>query len=150
LEFSSNGLVERRSVEVPRAVAVLSLPEGRAVPMTELVTILRNADYGTGLGAEQYPFLEVRYVDDGPDPTRRYRIEEALKDKPVRLATTKFELGMQQMGANNGNAVADLGDLRSIDPLEVLMAAHRDSHAGVEPDAELLAAFREILTEVSL
>jgi exonuclease SbcD len=150
LEFAGTGLIERRSVEMPRAVALLSLPEGGAVPMTELLTVLSNADYGSGLGVEQYPFLEVRYLDDGPDPTRRHRIEEALKYKPVRLAATKFEPRLQQMGANDGNAVAGLGDLRSIDPLEVLLAAHRDSHGGAEPEAEVLAAFREILTQVSL
>jgi exonuclease SbcD len=150
LEFAGPRLVERRSMEVPRAVAVLSLPEGGAVPMTELLTVLRNADYGCGLEAEQYPFLEVRYLDDGPDPTRRHRIEEVLKDKPVRLATTKFEPRIQQAGGKEGNAVAGLGDLRSIDPLEVLTAAYRDSHAGAEPEEELLAAFREILLQVSL
>jgi len=150
LEFAGSRLVERRSMEVPRFVAVLSLPEGGAVSMTELLTVLRNADYGSERRAEQYPFLEVRYLDDGPDPTRRHRIEEALKDKPVRLATTKFEPRAQQGGAHEGDAVAGLGDLRSIDPLEVLMAAHRDGHGGAEPEEELLAAFQQILTQVSL
>lgn len=150
LEFAASGLVERRSVEVPRAVAVLSLPAGDAVPMADLLTVLRNADYGSGLGSEQYPFLEVRYLDDGPDPTRRHRIEEVLKEKPVRLASTKFEPRIQPFGEHEGNAVAGLGDLRSIDPLEVLMAAHRDNHGGTEPEEDLIAAFREILTQVSL
>lgn len=149
LEFADSGLVERRSVDVPRAVAMLSLPEGCAVPMTELLTVLRNADYGTGLGAEQHPFLEVRYLDDGPDPTRRHRVEEVLCDKPVRLAAAKFEPRRQQAGAHDGNAVAGLGDLHSIDPLEVLVAAHRDNHGGAGPDEDLLAAFQEILTQVN-
>jgi len=150
LEFANSGLVERRSVEVPRAVAVLSLPEGDAVPMEELLKVLHNADYGTGLKTEQYPFLEVRYLDDGPDPTRRHRIEEVLKDKPVRLATTKFQPRAKQISDIEEDGVASLGDLRSIDPLEVLMAAHRDNHGGTEPEAEMLAAFSEILTQVSL
>jgi len=150
LEFSGSGVVERRSVEVPRAVAVLSLPEGGAVPMEELLTVLRNADYGRSLDSQEYPFLEVRYLDDGPDPTRRHRIEEVLKDKPVRLAATKFEPRLQQTGANEGNAVAGLGDLRSIDPLEVLMAAHRDNHGGAAPEEEMLAAFQEVLTQMNL
>jgi exonuclease SbcD len=150
LEFAETGLVARRSVEVPRAVAVLSLPEGGAVPMTELLTVLRNADYGIGLDAEQYPFLEVRYLDDGPDPTRRHRIEEALKDKPVRLAATKFDPRIQQNGPNDGSAVAGLGDLRSIDSLEVLTAAYRDNYGGADPEEELIAVFQEILTQVSL
>jgi exonuclease SbcD len=150
LEFAGSGLVGRRSVEVPRAVAMLSLPEGGAVPMADLLNVLRNADYGRGPGAEQHPFLEVRYLDDGPDPTRRHRIEEVLRDKPVRLASAKFEPKMHQLGANEGNAVAGLGDLRSIDPLEVLMAAHRDNHGGAEPEEDLIAAFQEVLTQVSL
>jgi len=149
LEFGPAGLLERRSLEVPRAVPLLSLPEGRAVPMDALEEVLRNADYGTGTTRDQYPFLEVRYLDDGPDPKRRYRIEQAVAGKPVRLATTKFESKEPAAGGREGVSVDGLGDLRSVDPLEVLLAAYRERYEGGDPEAALLSAFREILTEVN-
>jgi exonuclease SbcD len=117
--------------------------------MSALEQVLRTADYGTALSREQYPFLEVRYLDDGPDPQRRARIERALEDKPVRLATTKFEPKVHLSGGVEEGVGEGLGDLRSLDPVEVLLAAFRERHEGVEPEVALLSAFQEILTEVN-
>jgi exonuclease SbcD len=149
LEFGAHGLLERRSLEIPRAVSLLSLPEGRAVPLEALEEVLRNTQYGVGARPEAYPFLEVRYLDDGPEPRRRFRIEQALEGKPVRLATTKFEPREQTATGPEGGSGDGLGDLRSVDPLDVLLAAYRERHQGGAPDAALLSAFREILTEVT-
>jgi exonuclease SbcD len=149
LQFGPEGVLERRSLEIPRAVALMSLPRGRAVAMSALEQVLRTADYGTALSREQYPFLEVRYLDDGPDPQRRARIERALEDKPVRLATTKFEPKVHLSGGVEEGVGEGLGDLRSLDPVEVLLAAFRERHEGVEPEVALLSAFQEILTEVN-
>jgi exonuclease SbcD len=142
-------LLARRSLEIPRAVPLLSLPEGRAVPLDALEEVLRNAQYGSGLEPKAQPFLEVRYLDDGPEPRRRYRIEQALEGRPVRLATTKFEPREKAGEGQDAGPGDGLGDLRSVDPLEVLLAAYRERHEGGEPEATLLAAFREILTEVN-
>ncbi len=149
LEFGPAGLLARRSLEIPRAVPLLSLPEGRAVPLDALEEVLRNAEYGSGLEPKAQPFLEVRYLDDGPEPRRRYRIEQALEGRPVRLATTKFEPREKAGDGQDAGPGDGLGDLRSVDPLEVLLAAYRERHEGGEPEATLLAAFREILTEVN-
>jgi exonuclease SbcD len=149
LEFGPAGLLARRSLEIPRAVPLLSLPEGRAVPLDALEEVLRNAQYGSGLEPKAQPFLEVRYLDDGPEPRRRYRIEQALEGRPVRLATTKFEPREKAGDGQDAGPGDGLGDLRSVDPLEVLLAAYRERHEGGEPEAALLAAFREILTEVN-
>lgn len=148
LEFGATGLLECRSLEIPRAVPLLSLPLGRAVPIGILADVLAKADYGNTASPEEHPFLEVRYLDDGPDPTRRHRIEQALAGKPVRLATTKFESRVAPSAPQDGPASDSLGDLRALDPLEVLLAAHRESHGGAEPEEAVLSSFREILTEV--
>lgn len=148
LEFGPAGLLAQRSLEIPRTVPLMSLPKGSAVPLAALEDVLRNADYGAADSPQKHPFLEVRYLDDGPEPQRRYRIEQALVGKPVRLATTKFE-SKESSASNPGTGTDDgLGDLRSIDPQEVLLAAYRERYEGAEPDPALLAVFREILTGV--
>lgn len=149
LEFGPSGLIAQRSLEIPRAVGLLSLPEGRAVAIDALEKVLRNGDYGAAVPREQQPFLEVRYLDDGPDPQRRHRIERALQGKPVRLATTKFESGERTPGHPSEETTDGLGDLRSIDPLAVLLASYRERYEGGEPEPALLSAFREILAEVN-
>lgn len=150
LECGPAGLLERRSLEIPRAVPLLSVPEKAAVSMDELETILKNADYGAPQSLEQHPFLEVRCLDDGPDPSRRHRIEQALAKKPVRLASIKFDPREKTDLAQDGAGADGLGDLRTIDPLEILRVAYREGYENGEPDAAMIAAFREILTEISL
>ncbi len=149
LEFGPAGLLAQRSIEIPRAVSLLSLPEGRAVPMDALEKLLRQSDYGAAGPRETHPFLEVRYLDDGPDPQRRQRIEKALEGKTVRLASTKFEPRANPSETAVGEMEDGFDDLRSVDPLAVFLAAYRERYEGAEPEPELLSAFREILNEVN-
>jgi exonuclease SbcD len=117
--------------------------------MNELEALLQNEDYGAAESNEKHPFLEVRYLDDGPDPTRRYRVEQALAGKPVRLASTKFEPREQSSDSARAAGEETLGDLQSLDPLEVLLAAYHERYEGAEPEPAVLAAFKEILSEVN-
>ncbi len=148
-EFGPDGLLVQRSLEIPRSVGLLSLPKGKAVPLGQLETLLQKEDYGAVDSSDKHPFLEVRYLDDGPDPTRRYRIEQALAGKPVRLASTKFETKDTASASARPQGEQDLGDLQSVDPLEVLLAAYNERYEGAEPEAVVLAAFKEILSEVN-
>jgi exonuclease SbcD len=148
-EFGPAGQLVQRSLEIPRVVGLLSLPKGKAVPLNQLEALLKNEDYGAADSSEKHPFLEVRYLDDGPDPTRRYRIEQALAGKPVRLASTKFESKQAASDSPRLGNEQDLGDLQSVDPLEVLLAAYNERYEGAEPEALVLAAFKEILSEVN-
>jgi exonuclease SbcD len=148
-EFGPAGLLVQRSLQIPRTVGLLSLPKGKAVPMNELEALLQNEDYGAAESNEKHPFLEVRYLDDGPDPTRRYRVEQALAGKPVRLASTKFEPREQSSDSARAAGEETLGDLQSLDPLEVLLAAYHERYEGAEPEPAVLAAFKEILSEVN-
>jgi exonuclease SbcD len=116
--------------------------------MDDLERLLRSTDFGSVDVLEQQPFLEVRYLDDGPDPTRRNRIETALENKPVRLASTKMEPLKGHAESVAADGTEGLGDIRSIDAMDVLMSAYRERHAGAEPEPDMLRAFQEILTEV--
>ena len=83
-------------------------------------------------------------LDDGPDPARRRCIEEALAGKPVRLALIKLEAPLRSAGEFAEIAAPGLADLNSLDPAEIMTAAHREKY-GSDPDPALLAALREIL-----
>ena len=91
----------------------------------------------------------MRVFDDGPDPTRRRRIEEALAGKAVRLASIKLESPARADTAAESPAIPALADLDSLDPAEILLAAHRERY-GAEPEPTLLAALREILAAEAL
>ena len=138
------------SVLIPKSAALQRLPADKAVPIAELLQVLAQTVFDDSLPPEAYPFLELRVLDDGPDPTRRRRIEEALVGKAVRLASIKLESPPRAADplAIIGPALPALADLSALDPEEILLAAHRERYR-TEPEAEVLAAFREILATES-
>lgn len=132
-------------VPVPKTAALQRLPADHAAPIAEVLQLLADTVFDAELPPEAHPFLEVRVLDDGPDPTRRRRIEEALAGKAVRLASIKLESPPRSAAAAEAAAAAPvLADLSALDPEEIARAAHRERY-GTEPEPAVLAALREIL-----
>ena len=128
---------------IPKTAALVCVPT-RSAPLAEVLRLLAEFPAAENLPADEWPFLEVRVLDDGPDPLRRLRIEQALAGKAARLASIKLALPEREAAVASPQAEPSLADLASMDPLDLLCVAHRDRYA-TEPDAELLTAFREIL-----
>ena len=133
-------------VPVPKSAALQRLPDEMAAPIETVLKILAESVFDSGLPPESHPFLEVRVLDDGPDPMRRRRIELALEGKAVRLASIKLERPARMEGTTEDDAGTSpvLADLGSLDPEEIVLSAHRERF-GSEPDPAMLTALREIL-----
>ena len=131
---------------VPKTAALLRIPRHAPAPMAEVLRLLGEIALEPSLPVAVHPFLEVRVLDDGPDPGRRRTIEQAIAGKPVRLAFIKVERA-RAGEADGGLAepVIALADLRSLDPMEIMTAAHRERYQ-TEPAPALLAALQEILS----
>ena len=113
-------------VPIPRVVPLVRVPQGNAVV-----------------------FLEVRVLDDGPDPTRRRRIEEALEGKAVRLASLRLDPVPRENGEDGGGVAYVLEDLGSLDPLEIMLGAHKERYQ-CEPEEGVVGALKEVLQEIGL
>jgi len=146
--FDETGRAVFTSVPVPKAAVLHRMPIGSAVPIAELLQLLTDAVFDPTVQLDAQPFLEVRVLDDGPDPTRRRRIEEAIAGKAVRLASIKLESPARPEAAGSLAAPAFV-DLGSLDAEEIMLAAHRERYRA-EPDPSLLAALREILADEAL
>jgi len=96
--------------------------------------------------SDQHPFLEVRVLDDQPDPTRRKRIEQALEGKPIRLASIKLEKPARPSGSLDCSAEPVTVDLKTINPEAIFLGAHLEKY-GTAADESLVNAFREILLQ---
>lgn len=134
------------SLPIPKTATLQRLPADKAASIADLLQLLAETTFDANLPPEAHPFLEVRVLDDGPDPTRRRRIEEALAGKPVRLASIKLEpppRSAEAMALAEA-ATPALADLSALDPEEILLAAHRERF-GADPEPAVLAAFREVL-----
>ncbi len=148
LSYNAGQLTNVADLMVPQAVPLLSVPDGDAKQLDEILPLLEAIDLPTTLSTEQQPFLEVRVLVDGPDPERRQRIEDAIKGKPIRLASIKREYPERDKAHSDGSQTMTISDLQSIDPWQVFANAWHEKY-GTEPDASHRKAFQEIVLQDS-
>ena len=136
------------SIPIPRTTSLMKVPTSGSLPIDGLLRHLQSLELDPELPPEQHPFLEIRVRDDGPDPTRRTRIEKMLEGRPVRLASIKSDRGLQPDGGDNSAEHLDVESLRDIQPLDVFTDAWREKY-NTEPESDVLDALREILLQES-
>ncbi len=144
--IDGSGCAEITSLPVPKTVTLLRLPVDAAASVEEVLRVVAEMKFDAALVPGAHPYLELRIMEEGPDPTRRARIEQALAGLGVRLASIKLE--RRERTAGLAEAAVETADLGTLDPEEIMVAAHRERF-GAEPDAALMAALREILTTVA-
>jgi len=137
-------LMSVETILVPRAAMLLRIPAEESALIEDVLPQLEALDLDDQLPPEQYPFLEVRITEHGPDPMRRRRVEQAIDGKPVRLASIKVERAMREETTTDAGSIQQHLDLKSIDPQDIFLDAWRERY-GIEPDTRVVAAFREIL-----
>jgi exonuclease SbcD len=141
---------------IPRTVALLRLPARDAAPLHDLLPELAALPAAADLPSSAWPYLEINVLDDGPDPTRRRQLENALVNKAARLAAIRLHAPTRSAepaadGAAAGEAAGprDAASLQALDPL-TLVAEHHRRRYGQEGSPELLACLREILLAAEL
>lgn len=146
LEGKERAIVDR--IEVPRSTPLIRIPPGQSGPLEDLIPHLKSLDLDVSVPPEQHPFLEVRVLEDGPDPNRRARIEQTLGDQPVRLASIKVQhAAVDQTGAdeNDQSGTASLSDVR---PMDIFLSAWQEKYEN-DPGPDVIEALREILIQES-
>ncbi len=146
LTFIETTLTSTDEILIPRAAMMLRIPAAGAAVIDDVISQLEALTLDESLLLEQYPFVEVRITEEGPDPMRRRRIEQAMDGKPLRLASIKIATLERNAAGVQSATGADQMDLKTIDPEDVFQDAYRKKY-GHDPDSRLLAAFREILLQ---
>lgn len=146
LDFEGAELNQVRSLPIPRFVDLLRVPKQPA-DLAEVLAELKALDLAP-ITEQQYPYLEVRVQLTAPEPGLRVRIEEAVKDKPVRLA--KIETSYLRTETETTDlAPLSLDELEKLDPCQLLEDLYQQKYSGsLAP--ELAQAFKEILQEAQL
>lgn len=146
LTFESTQLQSAEEIAIPRTAMLLRIPASGAARIDDVISQLEALPSDATLPPEQHPFLEVRVLEEGPDPLRRRRVEQAIERKPLRLASIKAESPEREAIAGNSAADFEHVDLKTIDPEDIFQDAYRTKYQS-EPDSRVLAAFREILQQ---
>jgi exonuclease SbcD len=125
---------------VPRAVELLRVP-ARPAPLKEAIAALVGLDLPERPLHEQ-PYLEVRVLLDGPEPSLRAQVEAAIEGKPVRLA--KIEPTRRVVTAPGIDPALTLDQLAQLQPDDIFRRLWQQRFGEDAPD-EQLAAFAELL-----
>lgn len=140
-------LLAVESIEIPRLVDLIRLPESSLPPDDIIKLIEELPDRNEGKSYSDWPYLELHVLLEEPDPTFRHRVEEAIKNKAVRL--TSIIPSYPDSNDDERHAAMSYDDLRKIDPLEMLRHAFSSQYGGELPD-EMAEMFNEVLRDVSL
>jgi exonuclease SbcD len=146
VEFNGGGVKEIKTLDIPRLVDFLRIPEKGSKPLDDVVVALEELDLEDP-GLDRRPFLEVVVSISTSEPDMRARIDAALEGKPVRLTRTQIVRETQ----GDGESLADGTDadvtLDELDPNSVFALRHKEEYGRV-PTKELKTAFNEILEQV--
>jgi exonuclease SbcD len=125
---------------VPRAVELLRVP-ARPAPLPQVIAELVGLDLPDAPLHAQ-PYLEVRVLLDGPEPSLRAQVEAALEGKPVRLA--KIEPTRRVVTTAGLEPALSLDQLAQLQPDDIFQRLWQQRFGETAPDDQL-AAFAELM-----
>lgn len=140
------GSASIHKILVPRSVEMLRIP---ATPQLLPVVLEELGQLSLKPAPqEQRPYLEVPVIRDQPLPDLRAKLEDSLKDVPVRLTRIVFTKPEQTEKVENRPTLAGLESLRTINPVSVLERLHEKKFS--QPvSQQLRQTFSEAVREVN-
>lgn len=136
---NDNTVIEKIEFDTP--VKLLSIPE-KPCPIDEVLQMLTTLPQGTIDYSS--PFLEIKVLVTSADPTIRMQIEEALKDKSVRLARIEA-VSEQQAGEKQ---VVTYEDFKKVAPCDLLKDLYRRK-CGEEMPGSFVDLLNEVIEEIT-
>lgn len=136
---------EIRKLDYSPLCELISLPrKGAASRPDDLLEELKNIQ----LPEESHtPYLEVKVLLTEPEPMLRQQIEEALADKPVRLARIVSVYRQAEDNATDEEVLA--GGLQEMTPMQIVKAVYENTYQERMPD-DLVNLFKETCLALTL
>ncbi len=135
--------VGQQILSIPVTVPLLRIP-ARPGPLTEALTELCMLPLADG-PMELAPYLEVRVLLDGPEPALRYKIEQAIDRRYVRLARIDVRYPNAAPEEKQHLTVDELNRLMPVDVFKKIY----ESKYNAEAPAVLVQLFNEVSQAVS-
>jgi exonuclease SbcD len=133
------------AVPIPLTVNLIRIPAKPKPLIDALAELSRLPDTGEENKMELAPYLEVRVMLEGPEPSLRHKIEMAIANKFVRLA----RIDVRYPAATGQEAQSfSINELNDLAPGDVFKKIYKSKYnTEIPPELELL--FNEVLTEVN-
>lgn len=132
------------AIEIPVVVEIQSIPAKHSAIEEVLIELAKLPDVQQPL--ESIPYLEVRVLEDRPDPSRRHKIEQAIMGKHVRLATINVKTSITTtIEHETSNTQQKLDELK---PADIFSKIYESTYGNPVPE-DTLQLFNQITQEVS-
>lgn len=134
-----------RKLEYSPLCKLMSLPRtGTAASPDDILEELKNMQLPE---ESNMPYLEIKVLLTEPEPMLRQQIEEALADKPVRLA--RIVSVYRQAEENIPEETVLAGGLQEMTPVQIVKAIYENTYQSGMPD-ELMSLFKETCLALTL
>ena len=139
-----NNEVEMENVHIPVYASLLSIP---SQPLTIDGVLDEIEKLPSGAAGSHSPYLEIKILIDGPDTAFRYKIEEALKDKNVRLACIS---PFYPKRGEAGIKAVSFEQLQALKPIDVANDYYKRKYGDNEMPDIMKNLLKDIIAEVKL
>lgn len=131
--------IDRLAFQSP--VPLISIPK-TALPLADVLEEINHLPAGPVL--DDSPFLEIKVRVEGPEPSLRYQIEQALEGKAVRLARIALTTPEQQIAQEK----ISYEQLQTMCPLDIAEDVYERNYGGHEMPEELKEMLQQVIREV--
>lgn len=143
-EVNNEEINDIKHIEIPVAIKLLRIPS-IPKPLIEVLLALKELPNCTE-NLSIAPYLEVRVLLDGPEPTLRHKIESELEGKHVRLA--KIDVKYPKASQNNEVEILTFDKLHELKPQDIFNKIYKSRFNTDTPD-ELGSLFNQIFQEAN-
>ena len=142
LEYAQDGLLNIDAIEIPVSIPLVKIPKKPAVLPEVIRELLLLEEIGEK-DIHRAPYLEINVQLDGPEPSMRYQIENALTGKFIRLARI-----VSSYNRKEEESITSLDALeKQLSPESILERIFKRKYDSNIP-GELLQLFKEVKNQV--
>ncbi|WP_432670175.1 exonuclease SbcCD subunit D [Flavobacterium sp. SM2513] len=137
-----NEITSLKTLEIPVTIPLLRIPL-KAEPLENVLVELQQLHDKNDF--EQAPYLEIQVLLEEPEPALRYKIEEVLKYKNVRLAR------IQPYYPNKKESTSEFNQqelLHELQPVDVFTKSYQAKYSAEVPE-HLMELFQQTLIDVN-
>ncbi len=129
-------------IEFEPPVRLLSIPEQAQAVDQVMAAIEALPD---GELTQSSPYLEVKVLLTGPEPSLRHRIQTALEGKSVRLARLTASI---PTGTANSRGPLTYEEIRTIQPMEMACDIYAKRYGGEPMPERMKNMMQQVIEEV--
>ena len=144
-EWRNNEIISIRRLNVPLFTALITIP-ARHAPLPDVLNEIINYPAYAGENISS-PFLEVRVKLDQPEPGLRYKVEEALQGKNLKLA--RICVKYPEKEKENKTALLNIDKLGRLNPRDIFISVYKERFNADVPD-RIMQLFDQSVNELNL